>query len=327
MTTSLLTVRELYTNFYLFEGQAQVLDGVSFEMRRGETLGLVGETGCGKTVTAMSVLRLISEPGRIDGGEIIFKGENLLEKTEEAMNRIRGKDISMIFQDPAASLNPLFTVGEQIYQIIMRHQELEEDVARHEAQKLFNLVKLPDAQKMLDRYPFELSAGMQQRVMIAMALSSYPDLVIADEPTATLDVTIQDQILALLMTLKQELGLSILLITHNLGIVAEICDRMGVLYAGYVVESGSKEAIFQNPSHPYTRGLLAALPKPGESKKKLQAIRGSIPNFLDPPSGCRFHPRCDYAMDICKRHKPPVYKIDPNHEVACYLYDSEKRIG
>ena len=324
MTTSLLTVKELYTNFYLFEGQARVLDGVSFEMRKGETLGLVGETGCGKTVTAMSVLRLISEPGRIDDGEISFKGENLLEKTEKEMNRIRGKEISMIFQDPSASLNPLFTVGEQISQIIMRHQELEKDEARKEAQKLFNLVKLPDAQKMLNRYPFELSAGMQQRVMIAMALSSNPDLVIADEPTATLDVTIQDQILDLLMNLKQELGLSILLITHNLGIVAEICDRMGVLYAGFVVESGSKEAIFGNPSHPYTRGLLNALPKPGESKKKLNTIRGSIPNFLDPPSGCRFHPRCDYTMDICKHQKPPVYEIEPGHKVACYLFDPKK---
>lgn len=325
MTTSLLQVKNLYTNFYLFEGQAKVLDGVNFDIQKGETLGLVGETGCGKTVTAMSVLRLISEPGRIDKGEIIFKGENLLEKTEEEMNRIRGKEISMIFQDPSASLNPLFTVGEQISQIIMRHQELEKDIARQEAQKLFELVKLPDSHKMLDRYPFELSAGMQQRVMIAMALSSNPDLVIADEPTATLDVTIQDQVLALLMNLKQDLGLSILLITHNLGIVAEICDRMGVLYAGFVAESGSKEVIFNNPSHPYTQGLLAALPKPGESKKKLHAIKGSIPNFLEPPTGCRFHPRCGFAMEICKRQKPPVYKIASNHEVACYLFDSEKR--
>lgn len=324
MTTQLLIVKELCTSFYLFEGQARVLDGVSFEIQKGETFGLVGETGCGKTVTAMSLLGLISEPGRIDSGEVLFKGENLLQKTEEELNQLRGKEISMIFQDPAASLNPLFTVGEQVIRIIMRHQGLDQKEAQQETKRLFECVQLPDAQNMLDRYPFELSAGMQQRIMISMALSSNSDLLIADEPTATLDVTIQDQILELLLDLKKDLGLSILLITHNLGIVAEICDRVGVLYAGVLVEGGPKEAIFENPTHPYTRGLLAALPEPGRSKKKLHAIRGSIPNFLDPPPGCRFHPRCDFAMGLCRRQKPPVYEIDPDHEVSCYLYDKQR---
>lgn len=323
MTTQLLKVKELYISFYLFEGQARVLDGMSFEIQKGETFGLVGETGCGKTVTAMSLLGLISEPGRIDSGEILFKGENLLKKTEEELTQLRGKEISMIFQDPAASLNPLFTVGEQVIRIIKRHQGLDQEEARKEAKRLFERVKLPDAKNMLDRYPFELSAGMQQRIMISMALSSNPDLLIADEPTATLDVTIQDQILELLLDLKKDLGLSILLITHNLGIVAEICDRVGVLYAGILVEGGPKEVIFENPAHPYTRGLLKALPEPGRSKKKLYAIKGSIPNFLDPPPGCRFHPRCNFTMDICRCQKPPIYEIDPGHEVSCYLYDKK----
>jgi oligopeptide/dipeptide ABC transporter ATP-binding protein len=315
----LLRVENLKVHFDTYEGVVKVLDGVTFDIYEGETFGLVGETGCGKTVTGYSIMRLLPENSRIIDGKIMLRGENLLEKSEDEMKKIRGRKISMIFQDPSASLNPVFTVGEQITRVIKTHQQLDKDKAKGRAIEMFKLVALPEPEKTLKAYPHELSGGMQQRVMIAMALSTNPDLLIADEPTSSLDVTIQAQILKHLQEIKKQKNLTILLITHNMGIVAENCDRVGVMYAGIVVERGPVKQVLKKPYHPYTKGLLAAIPKPEIRGKMLPIIKGSIPDLINRPKGCPFHPRCPYAEEVCREEKPIAKEVEPDRYVACHL--------
>lgn len=315
----LVRVEDLKVHFNTYDGVVKALNGVTFEIYEGETFGLVGETGCGKTVTALSIMRLLPENGRIIKGKIMLKGENLLEKSEEEMRRLRGKKMSMIFQDPAASLNPVLNVGEQIMRVIMIHQHVDKDEARKRAIETFKLVALPDPEKILKKYPHELSGGMQQRVMIAMALSTDPDLLIADEPTSSLDVTIQAQILKHLREIKNRRKFAVLFITHNMGIVAENCDRVGVMYAGTIVERGSVKQILKKPCHPYTKGLLAAIPKPETKGKRLFIIKGSIPDLINRPQGCPFHPRCPYVVEVCKEKEPITEEIEPGRYVACHI--------
>lgn len=314
----ILRIEDLYVNFRTLWGVAKVLNGVNLTIREGEIFGLVGETGCGKSVTASTILRLLPPNAEISG-KIFFKGENLLEKSEEEMRKIRGKEISMVFQDPMTSLNPLFKIQDQMVDIITLHNNISKEEAENRAKELLEKVKLPDPDRMLNSYPHELSGGMRQRVMIAMALSSNPSLLIADEPTTALDVTIQKQILTLILELKETYGFSVLFITHDLGVVAELCDRVGVMYAGNIVEVASTEELFENPLHPYTKGLLSLVPDP-RYKKKLTPLRGSVPSLINPPSGCRFHPRCDHAMNVCKERKPNLMKYSQEHFVACHLY-------
>jgi len=316
----LLEIRNLKVNFYTYQGVVQAVDIERFSIGRKQSVGLVGETGCGKTVTSLSILRLIPSPGKIVSGEIIFKGEDLLKKSKRAMRDIIGKQISTIFQNPTSSLNPVFTVGEQVTRVIKLHQRVGKREAERRAVEMFNLVRLPDPEKMPKSYPHELSGGMCQRVMIAMALSCNPDLLIADEPTTALDVTIQAQILKLMEELKEKIDTSILLITHDLSVVAQLCDRVAVMYAGGIVEDGNVNDVFKDPKHPYTRGLLDAIPKLGRRERELRGIEGFVPDLLNPPSGCRFHPRCSYVMDVCREHKPVLTEFTTNHMVSCFLY-------
>lgn len=344
--------------FHTYEGIVKALDGINLEIKKGETVGLVGETGCGKSVTALSVMRLIQDPGKIIGGEIWFEGHDLLKKSEkEIRQEIRGNKISMIFQEPMTSLNPVFTIGSQIGESFILHQknELEKimnlddlnfyyriiskipilkkfakekaikKAANQRAEEMLTIVGISDAQKIVNQYPHELSGGMRQRAMIAMALSCNPLLLIADEPTTALDVTIQAQILKLIEELKEKTGSSVLLITHNLGVVAETCDKVGVMYAGNIVEFGDVKSIFKNPKHPYTKGLIRAIPKITEETKRLDVIKGIVPNLIYPPPGCRFHPRCDYVMEICKREKPTDFGEHSDHYVACFLFEKEEK--
>lgn len=319
-----LSVKNLKVHFDTYDGVVKALDGVTFEMYEGETFGLVGETGCGKTVTALSILKLLPENGRIIEGKIQLRGENLLEKSEEEMRELRGRKMTMIFQDPAVSLNPVFTIGEQITRVIMIHQHLSKSEAEARAIEAFKLVALPEPEKALKSYPHELSGGMQQRVMIAMALSSDPDLLIADEPTSAVDVTIQAQILKRLHEIKNQRRVAILLVTHNMGIVAENCDRLGVMYAGAVIEIGVVRQILKTPYHPYTKGLLAAIPKPETRRKRLSIIKGSIPDLINRPQGCTFFPRCPYATEICRENKPDIEEVEPGRYVACHHIEETK---
>lgn len=319
-----LSVKNLKVHFDTYDGVVKALDGVTFEMYEGETFGLVGETGCGKTVTALSILKLLPENGRIIEGKIQLRGENLLEKSEEEMRELRGRKMTMIFQDPAVSLNPVFTIGEQITRVIMIHQHLSKSEAEARAIEAFKLVALPEPEKALKSYPHELSGGMQQRVMIAMALSSDPDLLIADEPTSAVDVTIQAQILKRLHEIKNQRRVAILLVTHNMGIVAENCDRLGVMYAGAVIEIGVVRQILKTPYHPYTKGLLAAIPKPETRRKRLSIIKGSIPDLINRPQGCTFFPRCPYATEICRKNKPDIEEVEPGRYVACHHIEETK---
>ncbi|MEM2899547.1 MAG: ABC transporter ATP-binding protein [Thermoplasmata archaeon] len=425
----ILSIRNLKTQFFTYDGVVQALDGINLDMYKGETLGIVGETGCGKSVMANSIMRLIPDPpGRIVEGEIIFKGVNLLKdiekeatikvlkhgarikrnkkliaKREAFMRTIRGKEIAMIFQEPMSALNPVYTAGQQISESIILHQKSElcdviltngkckkwqipwikrikeldelnkkilekelqpevgheeelkklykierkvslplrivlrvpilskmimkpiEEEAMKRAQQMLTLVNIPDPAKVLKQYPHELSGGMQQRVMIAMALSCNPSLLIADEPTTALDVTIQAQILELMKELKRKVGASIMLITHDLGVVAETCSRVAVMYAGNIVECAEVKEIFSKPMHPYTKGLLSSIPKGGKKKEELVIIKGSVPNLITPPSGCRFHPRCNYATERCSKEKPRLTRVSEGHEVACFLYEEEKK--
>ncbi|MGB1658170.1 MAG: ABC transporter ATP-binding protein [Longimicrobiales bacterium] len=301
MSDVLLSVSNLRTWFYTDQGVARAVDGVSFEVRAGETLGIVGESGCGKTVTSLSVLRLLPEPpARIESGSsIMFRGEELLDVSEDRMRALRGNDVAMIFQEPMSSLNPVYTVGSQISEAIRLHRKMDRDEARTEAVRLLREVGIPDADRRVDEYPHHLSGGMRQRVMIAMALSCAPKLLIADEPTTALDVTIQAQILDLLEQLRKRHGMAMLLITHDLGVVAEVCDRVVVMYAGQVVETGSVDEIFSAPAHPYTRGLLASLPSSGRRGRPLSSIPGTVPNPTAWPQGCRFAERCSEVTDVC----------------------------
>ncbi len=327
--SDLLEVKELQTSFFTPEGEVRAIDGVSFEIGEGKTLGLVGESGCGKSVTSLSIMRLIpSPPGRIVGGEIVYRGRNLLKLNNEEMRKIRGNEISMIFQEPMTSLNPVFTVGNQIGEAIRLHQGLGKQETRQKTIEMLRLVKIADPESRVDAYPHQLSGGMRQRVMIAMALSCNPSLLIADEPTTALDVTIQAQILELMKELQQRIRMALLLITHDLGVVAEQADEVAIMYAGKIVERARAEAIFARPLHPYTVGLLQSLPGTGVKKKKrLDAIPGVVPSPLQLPQGCRFRDRCPKASGICAEKEPELEEKREGHMVACYFPETERRAG
>ena len=318
----LLSVEGLKTQFHTDDGTVKAVDGVSFSIKKGETLGLVGESGCGKSVTALSVMRLISQPGRVADGRISFDGVNLLDLPENEMRQVRGNKISMIFQEPMTSLNPVFTVGNQIIEAIILHQKKSKSEAREQTIEMLRKVKIPSPETRVDEYPHQLSGGMRQRVMIAMALSCNPKLLIADEPTTALDVTVQAQILDLLKDLQKEFGMSILIITHNLGVVADIADNVAVMYASKIVEYSSAKEIFGSPKHPYTGGLFKSVPRLGASKlEKLSVIPGVVPNPTRFPSGCKFHPRCPVAEARCKDIEPTLKEIAPGHLASCLLLE------
>jgi peptide/nickel transport system ATP-binding protein len=320
MNDSLLRVDDLRTEFLTDDGLVRAVDGVSFAMPRGKTLALVGESGCGKSVTALSILRLIAPPGRIAGGRILFDGRNLLDLPEPEMRRIRGNRISMIFQEPMTSLNPVFTAGDQVMEAILLHQGVPKAEARIRTIDLFDKVRIPSPELRVDEYPHQLSGGMRQRVMIAMALACGPKLLIADEPTTALDVTIQAQILDLLRDLQRDAGMSILLITHDLGVVAEMADHVAVMYASKIAEHADVNELFANPRHPYTLGLFKSKPKVGLAKgRPLTPIPGVVPNPLAFPPGCKFHPRCPYAEARCKTEEPALREIAPGHTAACHF--------
>jgi peptide/nickel transport system ATP-binding protein len=313
----ILKIENLKTYFDTWAGIVKAVDGVSLEVREGETLGLVGESGSGKSVTALSILGIIPRPGKVIDGRIIYKGENLLEKTDSELQKIRGKEIGYIFQDPATSLNPVFSVADQLMEVIRRHQNVTKKEALEKAIELFRLVEIPDPEIKMWNFPHQLSGGMKQRMAVARALSCQPSLLIADEPTTNLDVTIQAQILQLMKNLKDRLGMSMILITHDMGVVAGVADRITVLYAGRVCETADTKTIFYNPRHPYTKALLTAVPSLVLKKEKLEVIPGNIPNLIEPPSGCRFHPRCEYAKAMCAEEIPQLVEIEPEHYVAC----------
>jgi peptide/nickel transport system ATP-binding protein len=318
---ALLSIQDLHVRFQTYSGVIRAVNGMTFEVREGEIFGLVGESGCGKSVTGYAVLRMVPHPGEIQQGRILFQGEDLLETSEAEMRQVRGGRIAMIFQDPSASLNPVFTVGSQAIRVVRQHLNVGKSEARQLALEVFEAVGLPDPARVFDSYPHELSGGMKQRIMIAMALSCGAELLIADEPSTALDVTIQAQILALLTDLRESQGVSILLITHDLGVVAETCDRVGVAYAGSIVEMGLADDVLYGMKHPYTLGLLGALPRPTQRGKTLLSIEGSVPDGLHLPPGCPFHPRCPRVMEICFGTMPPLYPVgNPGHVAACHLY-------
>lgn len=318
---NLLEIKNLTVKFFTYKSVVQAIGGLNLQIQKGETLGLVGESGCGKSVTAMSILRLVPiPPGKISSGQIWFEGEDLLTKSEDEMRRIRGKAISMIFQDPMTSLNPVFSVGDQVETVIRIHQNVRRSEAVARAVEMFITVGLSDPTMLLKKYPHELSGGMAQRVMIAMALACRPSLLIADEPTTALDVTIQAQILSLMKRLKEDVNTSILLITHDLGVVAKMCQKVAVMYAGRVVEYGRLQHIYKNPKHPYTLGLLAATPKIGQTKNRLETIKGNVPDLSELPEGCLFHPRCEFRTNACLHGVSPNIEIEKDHFVSCNLY-------
>ena len=316
-------IKGLRTQFFLQEGTVTALDGIDLTVYDKESVGIVGETGCGKSMTAFSILRLVPHPGRITGGLIQFKGVDITKLNQDQMRGIRGKRISMIFQDPSTSLDPVFTIGQQLGEVISLHQNVY-DRAQLDAriQEALHLVRIAAPESVMRQYPHELSGGMKQRVMIALALSCSPELLIADEPTTALDVTIQAQVLNLLKDLIRTTGASMILITHNLGVVAETCDRVCIMYAGRIVEEAETFELFGKPMHPYTRGLLTAFPKLGEQKEELSVIRGTVPNLMNPFPGCSFVDRCDFATDQCRRVRPKMAEVAPGHLVACHLYPS-----
>lgn len=375
MSESLLVIRNLKVNFYTYAGVVKALDGINLELRKGETLGLVGETGCGKSVTSLAIMRLVPDPpGKIDDGEIMLRGRDLLKLNENEMREVRGNVITMVFQDPTTFLNPVMTLGEQVAETLLIHRDLRKDlveerikelsdklekkeltskdaealkteieelrklepakfhasrrdlkqVAMMRSVELLRTVRLAEPETVVKQYPHELSGGMRQRVIIAMAIACRPELLIADEPTTALDVTIQAQILDLLNELKHTMGLSVMLITHDLGVVAETCDRVAVMYAGNIVEIAHTDRLFEKPLHPYTEAMLRAIPKVTERRTELESIHGSVPNLIEPPSGCRFHPRCPFVMDICRKLKPELVEVEPGHLVACFLHTKEE---
>jgi peptide/nickel transport system ATP-binding protein len=378
MTEELLKIEDLQLNFYTYEGIVEALDGVNINLKKGETLGVVGETGCGKSVTGLSVLVIVPPPGRIEHGQILFqvkgKSVNLLSLSEHLLRRIRGDYISMVFQDPRSALNPVYTAGDQIIEVLLHHrkrelvekalalideeikagkagfltkyyrkifqqmlknpraptiqltskipilrryQELLKKEAKKEAINMLRIMRIPDPERVVDMYPHELSGGMAQRVVIAMALACSPRILIADEPTTNLDVTVQLQILQLIKELKEKFESSIIYVTHDMGVIAEMCDRVAVMYAGNVVEIAEVLKIFRKPLHPYTQGLLESIPRPGHPFK---SIEGTVPSLINPPKGCRFHNRCRYAMDICRKEKPKMIEVEKEHFVQCFLY-------
>ena len=324
MGEKILEVKHLKTYFHTDAGLSKAVNDVSFSVEKGKTLGIVGESGCGKSITSLSIMGLVEiPPGKIAGGEIIFEGEDLLKKNEEEMSKIRGKKIAMIFQEPMTSLNPVFTIGQQITEALMLHEKLTKKEARERGIEMLKMVKIPLAEKRFDEYPHQLSGGMRQRVMIAMALCCNPDLLICDEPTTALDVTIQAQILDLINELKEKTGTSVMMITHDLGVIAEMADDVMVMYAGKVVEHATCDQIFERPMHPYTYGLMNCIPKlDDDDTKRLSVIEGMVPSFDDMPKGCAFCPRCPEAMDICREKMPKLAEAE-GRRVRCFKYTQE----
>ena len=320
---ALLEVKNLQTSFFAHDEVVRAVDNVSFNIRKGEALALVGESGCGKSVTAMSIMRLVVSPGKITGGAIRFNGRNLMELSEREMQNVRGRDIAMVFQEPMTSLNPVFKIGDQVAEAIRIHQKISRKGAWRRAGEMLELVAIPDPVKRLEDYPHQLSGGMRQRVMIAMALSCDPELLIADEPTTALDVTIQAQIMELLASLQKRLGLSVLLITHDLGVVAEFCERVIVMYTGRVVEEAPVRELFNNPAHPYTRGLLESLPGVVRKGGRLPTIEGMVPALTALPPGCKFNPRCPEVMPICLGNEPARMIVGEGHSARCYLHGDQ----
>ncbi|HJV11994.1 MAG TPA: ABC transporter ATP-binding protein [Burkholderiales bacterium] len=319
VTRSLLEVRDLRTLFASERGEVHAVDGVDLSLERGRTLGIVGESGCGKSVTALSIMGLVPQPpGRIAGGEVLFEGEDLLQAPARRMRDLRGDKLSMIFQEPMTSLNPAFPAGDQVAEALLRHRKVSPKEARDQAVEMLRKVRIPSPERRARDYPHQLSGGMRQRVMIAMALACDPRLLIADEPTTALDVTIQAQILELMRLLRAELGTAIILITHDLGVIAELADDVIVMYAGKVVERCAAERLFAEPQHPYTIGLLGSIPRLHLAQARLSAIEGVVPDPVAFPQGCRFHPRCPFAVDKCRAEVPPLIKVSENHEAACW---------
>jgi oligopeptide/dipeptide ABC transporter ATP-binding protein len=323
-TESVLQIENLKTFFHTFEGMAKAVNGVSFNLAKGEILGVVGESGCGKSVTALSVLRLVPRPGRIVDGKIRFLGNDLLGLTEKQMREIRGDRISMIFQEPMISLNPAFTIGDQMMEALRVHRRISRTEAKNRAVEMLRQVEIPVPEKRIRDYPHQLSGGMRQRVMIAEALLLSPDILLADEPTTALDVTIQAQVLDVMVRLTRDTGTAIMLITHNLGLVAESANRVVVMYAGKVVEEGLSVDIFDQAAHPYTKGLLKSIPlpgnRPGTKHQSLYEMKGIVPSLFRLPEGCPFHPRCPQMMDVCRHEEPPGVKIDTDHRAICWLF-------
>jgi oligopeptide/dipeptide ABC transporter ATP-binding protein len=320
MTAPVLQVKDLKTQFFTDDGVVQAVDGVSFDLYPGETLGIVGESGCGKSVTALSILRLIQRPGRIVAGQILFKGSDIVTMSEEEVREIRGKDIAMIFQDPLSSLNPVLKVGFQIEEAMEAHEKVSGKSALSRTIELLKQVRIPAAESRVNDFPFQFSGGMRQRAMIAMGLANTPSILIADEPTTALDVTVQAQILELLRDLNRDLKTSIMMITHNMGVVAGLCTRVLVMYAGRIVEQGPVEQIFKNPQHPYTWSLLRSIPRlDSDRHDRLLSIDGLPPDLIKPPAGCRFNPRCQFKIDRCRHDDPPLMDVGADQEAACWV--------
>jgi oligopeptide/dipeptide ABC transporter ATP-binding protein len=324
----LLEVKNLKTYFFTEDGVVKAVDGVDFHVNQGEVLGLVGESGCGKSVTSLSIMRLLGVPGKVVDGEIYFAGQDLLKLPESEMVKMRGNRMSMIFQQPQSSLNPVFTVGDQVAEVLMIHQNMGKEAAWNRAVELLAMVGIPDPARKAKAFPHEMSGGQAQRVMIAMALALSPELLIADEPTTALDVTIQAQILDLIQEMREKLGTSVILITHDLGIIAEMAHRVAVMYAGRIVEEASVKELFETPLHPYTKGLIASIPILGKVTDRLEVIPGSVPNLINLPPGCRFAPRCrlreQYGLEICTRDEPELVEVKPGHKVRCWLYSDKE---
>jgi len=318
MTETLLKIEGLKTYFFTEAGVVKAVDGITFDVRKGESLGLVGESGSGKTVTALSVLRIVPKPGRIVEGKIEFNGENLLSKNEKEMQSMRGREIAIIFQDPSSSLNPVYNVERQLRDVLTAHEKkMSKEESHRKVLELMNLVGIPESEYRMREYPHQFSGGMKQRVAIARALALQPTLLFADEPTTALDVTIQAQVLDLLEDLKKKMGMSLVMITHDMGIIAKMTTRVVVMYAGNTYEIAKTEDLYEHPRHPYTASLLAAVPRL-DRKKTLSIIPGNIPNLIEPPSGCRFHPRCEFATKKCEETPPVLEEVEPDHFVACY---------
>ena len=323
MARKLLSVRNLKTSFFTHVGEVKAVRGISFDVNEGEVLGIVGESGSGKSVTSLSIMGLLQYPGRVVDGEILLNGEDILTYSKNQMRRVRGKEIAMIFQDPMTSLNPVYTIGNQIMEMILEHEKMSRREARARAIEMLKLVGIPAAEKRIDSYPHEFSGGMRQRVMIALALSCNPKLLIADEPTTALDVTIQAQILNLIKKLNRQFGMTTMLITHDLGVVATVCDKVAVMYGGLIMEYGTVDEIFYHPRHPYTMGLLGSIPHvDGGEKRRLIPIDGTPPDLINPPKGCPFSTRCKYCMNVCTQEQPPYFAED-KHRTMCWMLDAD----
>ena len=323
MARKLLSVRDLKTSFFTHVGEVKAVRGISFDVNEGEVLGIVGESGSGKSVTSLSIMGLLQYPGRVVDGEILLNGEDILTYSKDQMRKVRGKEIAMIFQDPMTSLNPVYTIGNQVMEMILEHEKMTKREARARAIEMLKLVGIPAAEKRIDSYPHEFSGGMRQRVMIALALSCNPKLLIADEPTTALDVTIQAQILSLIKSLNKQFGMTTMLITHDLGVVATVCDKVAVMYGGLIMEYGTVDEIFYHPRHPYTMGLLGSIPHvDGGEKRRLIPIDGTPPDLIKPPKGCPFSTRCKYCMNVCTQEQPPYFAED-KHRTMCWLLDAD----